>query len=52
MNRRAFLRSGTGAAAILIVPAGFAKPNLPLERSLGFYNTHTDEALKTVYWGR
>jgi uncharacterized protein YcbK (DUF882 family) len=50
MNRRAFLRSGTGAAAILIVPAGFAKPNLPLERSLGFYNTHTDETLKTVYW--
>jgi uncharacterized protein YcbK (DUF882 family) len=50
MNRREFLRIGAGATATLIVRAGFAKPNAPLERSLGFYNTHTDEVLKTVYW--
>jgi uncharacterized protein YcbK (DUF882 family) len=50
MNRREFLRIGAGASASLIVRAGFAKPNAPLERSLGFYNTHTDETLKTVYW--
>lgn len=50
MNRREFLRIGAGAPAILIVRAGIAKPNAPLERSLGFYNTHTDETLKTVYW--
>jgi uncharacterized protein YcbK (DUF882 family) len=52
MNRREFLRIGAGVTAALIVPAGFAKPNAPLERSLGFYNTHTDEALKTVYWAK
>ena len=50
MNRRDFLRIGAGSAATLIVPAGFARPNAPLERSLGFYNTHTDETLRTVYW--
>jgi uncharacterized protein YcbK (DUF882 family) len=50
MNRREFLRIGAGATATLIARPGLAKPNAPLERSLGFYNTHTGEALKTVYW--
>jgi uncharacterized protein YcbK (DUF882 family) len=50
MNRREFLCMGAGLTATLIVQVGFAKPNVPLERSLGFYNTHTDETLKTVYW--
>jgi len=50
MNRREFLRIGAGVTAALIGRAGLAKPNTPLERSLGFYNTHTDETLKTVYW--
>ena len=50
MNRRDFLRIGAGATATLILRTGLAKPNAPLERSLGFYNTHTDETLKTVYW--
>jgi uncharacterized protein YcbK (DUF882 family) len=50
MDRREFLRIGTAAAAALIVQTGYAKPNAPLERSLGFYNTHTDETLRTVYW--
>jgi uncharacterized protein YcbK (DUF882 family) len=50
MNRREFLRISAGATATLIAPAVLAKSNAPLERSLGFYNTHTDETLKTVYW--
>jgi len=50
MNRREFLRIGAGATAALIARTGLAKPNAPMERSLGFYNTHTDETLKTVYW--
>jgi uncharacterized protein YcbK (DUF882 family) len=50
MNRREFLRIGAGATATLIVQASLARPNAPLERSLGFYNTHTEETLKTVYW--
>jgi uncharacterized protein YcbK (DUF882 family) len=52
MNRRELLRIGAGLSAALIVRAGFGKPNAPLERSLGFYNTHTDETLKTVYWAK
>lgn len=50
MDRREFLRIGAAATAALIVQTGSAKPNAPLERSLGFYNTHTDETLRTVYW--
>jgi uncharacterized protein YcbK (DUF882 family) len=50
MNRREFLRIGAGTTATLVARAGFARPNVPHERSLGFYNTHTDETLKTVYW--
>jgi uncharacterized protein YcbK (DUF882 family) len=50
MNRREFLRFGGGATASLIVPVGFAGAKAPLERSLDFYNTHTNEKLKTVYW--
>lgn len=50
MNRRDFLRIGAGATATLIARTGVARPNTPQERSLGFYNTHTDERLKTVYW--
>ena len=52
MNRRKFLRIGAGATATLIARAGLAKPNTPLERALGFYNTHTDETLETVYWAK
>ena len=50
MNRREFLCLGAGVTTTLIAPAVFAKPDAPQERSLGFYNTHTDESLKTVYW--
>jgi uncharacterized protein YcbK (DUF882 family) len=50
MDRRAFLRFGVAAGATLLAGTGSAKPNAPLERSLGFYNTHTEETLRTVYW--
>jgi uncharacterized protein YcbK (DUF882 family) len=50
MNRRKLLSMGAGTIAALTVPAVFPKSNAPLERSLGFYNTHTDETLRTVYW--
>lgn len=51
-SRRDFLRLGTGVAAALLLPDAVAraKPGLPAERSLAFYNTHTSESLKTVYW--
>jgi uncharacterized protein YcbK (DUF882 family) len=52
MNRRKFLRVGAAATATVIVRPGFAKANAPLERYLGFYNTHTDETLGTVYWAK
>ena len=52
MNRREFLLLGAGATATLIVRTGFAMPNATLERALGFYNTHTDEILETVYWAQ
>lgn len=52
MNRREFLRLGAAVIPALGVPAVFSKPNAPLERSLGFYNTHTDETLRTVYWAQ
>lgn len=38
-------------AAIMPGPALAALRNLqPRERSLSFYNTHTGESLKTIYW--
>ena len=50
-SRREFLRVGSGFAASLMLPtAGLAKAASHRERSLNFYNTHTDERLKTCYW--
>ena len=57
-DRRSFLKFGAlGAAAALTtskpslaaIPAASAFANVR-ERSLSFYNLHTDENLKTVYW--
>jgi uncharacterized protein YcbK (DUF882 family) len=52
-SRRHFLKIGFFASCALFRPvslfAGAAHKALP-ERSLAFYNTHTDEYLKTVYW--
>ena len=50
-SRRQFLRAGSGIAASLLLPAtGFARAASHRERTLSFYNTHTDERLKTCYW--
>jgi len=55
LSRRAFLK--TGAFAMLAAPtlaAAASKTPTALtalrERSLSFYNLHTSESLKTVYW--
>ena len=49
-SRRRFLTFCAGASATLVTPSAFAKVLNPNERSLSFYNTHTSEKLKTVYW--
>jgi uncharacterized protein YcbK (DUF882 family) len=53
LTRRAFVKLGTMAAVAALLPrAAFgSSKNLPVEeKSLAFYNTHTGEKLKTVYW--
>ena len=53
LSRRNFLATGAVLAAACLLPRkavaamsnGFFE-----ERTLQFYNTHTDEQLKTVYW--
>ena len=57
LNRRSFLKTGMGALAVLATPSllkATAATSSPLaklhERSLSFYNLHTSERLKTVYW--
>jgi len=53
ISRRRFLTLGSIAALAGVFPRGvFGSPvdiSQP-ERSLAFYNTHTGEQLKTVYW--
>jgi len=54
ITRRRFLRLGAASAAWLSLPgaavwAGLRAP-LASARALAFYNTHTGESLKTVYW--
>jgi uncharacterized protein YcbK (DUF882 family) len=52
LNRRRFLKLGAIAALAGVFPRsalGSSAAALP-ERSLAFYNTHTGERLKTVYW--
>ncbi|MGO9060591.1 MAG: DUF882 domain-containing protein [Candidatus Binataceae bacterium] len=52
-NRRDFLRTGLAAAWALAIPsaawAGFRVPDRQV-RSLSFYNLHTGESLKAVYY--
>jgi uncharacterized protein YcbK (DUF882 family) len=53
VTRRRLLRLGTIAVIGGIFPRSvFADPGRPqaLERSLGFFNTHTGERLKAIYW--
>jgi uncharacterized protein YcbK (DUF882 family) len=50
-SRRTLLKFGAlGAAAAFLPRAASARP--ALEKSLVFYNTHTGERLKSVYWLR
>jgi uncharacterized protein YcbK (DUF882 family) len=52
LDRRALLRLGATAALGVVLPArGLAAPRVaPAERELAFYQTHTGERLRTVYW--
>jgi uncharacterized protein YcbK (DUF882 family) len=53
LSRRTFVKLGTWAAAAAMLPSSvFAagkKAAVP-EKSLAFYNTHTGEKLRSVYW--
>jgi uncharacterized protein YcbK (DUF882 family) len=54
LSRRAFLRWSAFAGASILGP-GRARAMIasgPPERELAFYNTHTGESLRAVYWAR
>lgn len=54
-SRRRLLRLGTfGLMASLTPNLAWARPRGParVERALNFYNAHTGESLKTVYWAQ
>ena len=54
LGRRSFLSLGAGlvgASALTFLPrAVMAKTTAPDSRTLGFFNTHTNEILKATYW--
>ena len=50
LRRRDFLRLGAAVTARLVASPVIAKANSPHERILRFQNTHTGEAVSTVYW--
>src|ERR1044072_7291064 len=51
LGRRRMLGLGLAAAASsLIAPAAFASQGPSGDRTLTFYNTHTDEKLKATYF--
>jgi uncharacterized protein YcbK (DUF882 family) len=54
LNRRRFLKLGALSALAGIFPqSAFGSTDAAQpERSLAFYNTHTGEQLKTVYWAQ
>lgn len=50
-QRRSFLKSSVALASALALPAmARAAIAAPHERSLRFYNTHTGETLRTMFW--
>lgn len=55
MSRRDFLSAGAAIIAATLFPlkafAGISE-DFSAERSLPFYNTHTDEKITAVYWSR
>ena len=52
LSRRHFIRLGALATVSAYLPAAFAgaRESAAKDRSLAFYNTHTGERLKTVFW--
>lgn len=52
MDRRTFMKLGGMASAAILMPGGlFASNTQPVfEKSLSFYNVHTGEAFRNVYW--
>lgn len=55
ISRRRFIKLGALATLAIMSPCpSFAARGEPLspERSLSFYNLHTEESLKTVYWAK
>lgn len=55
ISRRDFLAAGLVAAAACFFPykaAAAMSKAFSAERALSFYNTHTGENMKTVYWNR
>jgi uncharacterized protein YcbK (DUF882 family) len=53
MTRRTFVKLGTMAAVAGLLPRavlGSSKKLSVEEKSLAFYNTHTGERLKAIYW--
>jgi|SoiMethySBSTD1v2_1073268.scaffolds.fasta_scaffold258755_2 uncharacterized protein YcbK (DUF882 family) len=51
LTRRCFVRLGAIAATAVLFPgAAFSADTRIPEKSLAFYNTHTGENLKSVYW--
>jgi uncharacterized protein YcbK (DUF882 family) len=52
LSRRSFLRAGALAAVSACAPGALAvaKEVSAKDRSLAFYNTHTGERLRTVFW--
>jgi uncharacterized protein YcbK (DUF882 family) len=53
-QRRSFLKSSALLASVLSVPAiaraNAAPTDMPHERTLRMYNTHTGESLRSVFW--
>jgi uncharacterized protein YcbK (DUF882 family) len=51
LGRRSLLRAGLGLAAAAALPGAGALAAIPAgDRTLAFYNTHTDETLKATWW--
>lgn len=53
ISRRSFIRAGAVSTAAILLPGpvmAAARSLSPTERSLAFYNTHTGERFKSVYW--
>jgi uncharacterized protein YcbK (DUF882 family) len=55
ISRRVFLTAGLAATVACLLPFkvfAAAPKDFFAERALSFYNTHTGESMKTVYWTR